>query len=105
MEEKIICAAIWYKEFPLIKDDFPQGFQRPINCDSGMVFCGLRHHNCMYQAISITGKYQIKLGEEVQGFLTNKNRFVDRKEAANIHKSNGGHMEFSSIKLFSEDLY
>jgi hypothetical protein len=106
IEEKIICAAIWYKDFPLVKDDINSiGFERPINCDRGMVFCGHRHHNCMYQMIAITGKYQHEMGEEVQGFLTNKNRFVNRKEAAIIHKANGGTIEYSSDKLFSEDLY
>ena len=105
MNERIICAAIWYKDFPLIKDDIlDQGFIRPINCDRGIVFCGHRHHNCLYQMVAITGKYQHEIGEEIQGFLTSKNRFVDRREGAKIHIENGGTVEYSS-QLFSEDLY
>lgn len=104
--EKIVCAAIWYKDFPLVKDSpIPDGFIRPFNCDKGIVFCGLRHHNCLYQMIAITGKYQHEAGEEIQGFLTTKNRFVDRKEAAIIFRNNGGWIEYDSDQLFSEDLY
>jgi hypothetical protein len=43
-------------------------------------------------------------GDHVQGFLTNKNRFVDREEGAQIHIANGHTTEFEN-KLFSEDLY
>jgi hypothetical protein len=106
MSERIVCSAIWYKDFPLVKDDpIPDGFIRPFNCDKGIVFCGLRHHNCLYQMVAITGKYQHQAGEEVQGFLTTKNRFVDRKEGAKIHIANGGTLEYSSDTLYSEDLY
>jgi hypothetical protein len=104
--EKIVCAAIWYKDFLLVRDSpIPDGFIRPVNCDRGIVFCGLRHHNCLYQMIAITGKYQYEAGEEVQGFLTTKNRFVNRTEGAIIFKNNGGTLEYDSSELFSEDLY
>ena len=104
--EQIVCAAIWYKDFPLVKDDpIPDGFIRPFNCERGIVFCGLRHHNCLYQMIAITGKTQHQAGEEIQGFLTTKNRFVDRKEGALIWIAQGGTVEYHSDQLFSEDLY
>lgn len=107
--EYIICAANWYKDFPLIKDDFPIGFNRPKNCDRGIVFCGHRHHNCLYVMVAITGKAQHEMGEEIQGFLTNKNRFVDRKEALEIARNAGQVYEEKLgnplIGLFSEDLY
>lgn len=104
--ERILCAAIWYKDFPLVKDDITAiGFIRPINCDKGIVFSGHRHHNCLYQMVAITGKYQHQIGEEVQGFLTSKNRFVDRKEAAKMFIEAGGTPEYHSDQLFSEDLY
>jgi hypothetical protein len=45
-----------------------------------------------------------EVGEYVQGFLTNKNRFVDREEAAKIHMANGNEIDFEN-RLFSEDLY
>ena len=76
MNERIICAAIWYKDFPLIKDDIlDQGFIRPINCDRGIVFCGHRHHNCLYQMVAITGKYQNEIGEE--NFSSEVRNYVD----------------------------
>jgi hypothetical protein len=108
-DEYIACAANWYKDLPLIKDDFPLGFIRPLNCDRGMVFCGLRHHICLYIMVAMTGKAQHEVGEEIQGFLTSKNRFVDRKEglqiaikAGQVDESDLGN---SLIGLFSEDLY
>ena len=103
--EKIVCAANWYKSFPLIENEAPVGFTRPINCHEGIVFCGLRHHNCLHQMISITGKTQSEMGNEVQGFLTTRNRFVDRKEGALIWLAQGGTLEYSDERLFSEDLY
>jgi hypothetical protein len=107
--ERIQCAANWYKDFPVVVDDFPQGFCRPANTDRGIVFCGLRHHNCMYVMIAITGKMQHEAGEEIQGFLTNKNRFVDRLEGLQIAITAGQVEEVKLhnplIGLFSEDLY
>lgn len=76
-EEKVICSAIWYKELP-------HPVYGPINVDKGIVFCGLRHPHCLHQMVAMTGKRQSEVGEEIQGFLTNKNRFVNRKEAAEI---------------------
>jgi hypothetical protein len=105
--EKIVCAANWYKDFPLVKDDpkMPIGFIRPSNCDRGIVFCGLRHHNCLYQMVAITGKPQHEIGEEIQGFLTTRNRFVGREEGAILWLAQGGTLEYHSDRLFSEDLY
>ena len=103
--ETILCAAIWYKELPLMNDSIPSSLLRPVNCDRGIVFCGYRHPHCLYQMVSITGKYQSQAGEEVQGFLTSKNRFVDRKEGAKIHIANGGKLNYSDVTLYSEDLY
>jgi hypothetical protein len=107
IKEYILCAAIWYKDFPLQKDDFPNGFCRPLNCDRGIVFAGHRHHNCLYQMVAVTGKAQHEMGEEVQGFLTNKNRFVTREEAVKIAVEAGQieKPEYHDDKLFSEDLY
>jgi hypothetical protein len=109
MNEIILCAAIWYKELPLVRDDFPEGFCRPLNCETGIVFCGHRHHNCLYQKVALTGLADHESGEHIQGFLTNKNRFVDRKEALKIALANNqvdpNHLGNSLIGLFSEDLY
>jgi hypothetical protein len=110
-KEYILCSAIWYKDLPLKKPDILEnrGF-RPYNIDSGVVICGWRHGNCIYQMVAITGLRSIpaEAGEEVQGFLTNKNRFVDRKEGYEIAESAGqlnDRSNGSSRILYSEDLY
>lgn len=106
LKENIICAAIWYKDIELINYDIleQKGF-RPYNCDRGIVFSGWRHYNCLYQMVAITGKSEYEVGEIIRGFLTNKNRFVDRYEGADIWKDNGGTLEYSKVMLYSEDLY
>lgn len=103
--EIILCSAIWYKELPLVKIFKHNAL--PVNCDTGLVFCGFRHPHCMYSMISVTGirSVESEVGKYVQGFLTNKNRFVDREEGAKIHVANGGKLNYSSKRLFSEDLY
>jgi hypothetical protein len=111
MEERILCAAIWYKELPVQR--VIEHNIRPVNCDKGLVFCGLRHCHCMFTMISITGRDSTVpfVGEHIQGFLTNKNRFVNRKEAyaiayvANqIIGPNKG-CPTNHVGLTSEDLY
>lgn len=104
-QEYILCSAIWYKHLPLINNEIPKDLLLPKNLDMGIVFCGLRHPHCLYQMVAITGKAQHEAGEEVQGFLTSENRFVDRKEGAQIHVNNGGKLNYSTNQLYSEDLY
>lgn len=105
--EYILCAAIWYKDLPMknakVLDN--RGF-RPYNVDKGVVISGWRHGNCIYQIVAITGLKSIpdEAGESIQGFLTNKNRFVDRTEGAEIAFSAGQTKELKKT-LFSEDLY
>lgn len=105
IKEKIICSAIWYKELPLINPKAleARGF-RPYNVDKGIVFCGWRHHNCLYQMVALTGKPSYDAGESIQGFLTNKNRFMDRNEAAEMWVKNGGKLHYGT-QLYSEDIY
>lgn len=105
IKEQIICSAIWYKELPLVSPEVlePRGF-RPCNVDKGIVFCGWRHHNCLYQMVALTGKSDHEAGESIQGFLTNKNRFLDRKEAAEMWAKNGGKLNYGA-QLYSEDIY
>jgi len=95
--EDIICAAIWYKEV-----DRP--VHRPINTPKGAVLCGFRHGHIIGQVVSLTGKRHHELGESIQGFLTNKNRFLDRKKALKLFIERGGIPEFGD-ELYSEDLY
>ena len=106
MSEYILCSAVWYKDIPLKKELPFEAMVRPINCDKGLVFCGYRHAHCIYTMVSITGLRSVEAedGDYVQGFLTSKNRFVDREEGARIHKANGHEIDFDN-RLFSEDLY
>lgn len=105
MKEYILCAAIWYLDLPLIKSKLLRiwGFS-PYNTDRGIVFCGWRHPNCLYQKCAITGLRDNESGEYIQGFLTNKNRFVSRGEAANIAWAAKQTPKLLT-RLHSEDLY
>ncbi len=106
-KEKIICAAIWYKELPT---------QRllPKNIDRGIVICGHRHGQCI-DIMKTLGELRTVtfspdgVGEHEQGFLTNTNKFVDRLEAAEIAVKSGqvyrSFLHNPRVGLFSEDLY
>lgn len=107
-KEYILCAAIWYKDLtPPNPKKVSNELYLPVNISEGIVFCGHRHVHCLYQMVAIYGLYQSQAGEEIQGFLTNQNRFVDRNEAKKIavlvHQLKKG----VSVKgqLFSEDIY
>ena len=99
--ERIICAAIWY-------NDGKKHIHQPINIETGFVICGRRHHNCIGLA-DIFG-LQIKR-KDVQGFITSKDRFVNRKEAVPIAREASQIIEpylqkdINDEILFSEDLY
>jgi hypothetical protein len=56
--------------------------------------------------VPVTGLRSVEsiCGEHVQGFLTSKNRFLDRQEAAKIAVG-AGQCKESITYLFSEDLY
>jgi hypothetical protein len=106
-EEYILCAAIWYKDLPT---------QRllPKNVDKGIVVCGYRHGHCIDIMRSLGTLRSVtfgpdSVGENEQGFLTSKNRFVERIEAAEIAVRQGQVQSDLLINpligLFSEDLY
>ena len=104
--EYILCAAIWYKEIPLKKQ---LDGVLPMNCDKGLVVCGFRHPMAMWTMSCLTGLRSVThaddgVGENEQGFLTSKNRFVDREEAAEIAFASG-QTPTNRGQLFSEDLY
>jgi hypothetical protein len=94
-----------------IKKEIEGTLLRPVNIDRGVVFCGYRHPHCMYTMVAVTGLRSVTIapdaaGESVQGFLTSYNRFVDRAEAAKIFTaSTGKQPKYSTIELYSEDLY
>ena len=98
--EKIVCAAIWYTNFPKAKA------QLPTNLNSGVVVSGLNHAQIIYIVLSLTGKKQYECKWE-QGFITTENRFVDRIEGLEIARRENQiiHKHGSSQMLFSEDLY
>jgi len=73
MSEYIICASIWHKE---LETDFIK--QKPFNIEIGVVISGWRHGNC------VVTDYKYTKDNHIFGFLTSKNRFVDRYEAMKI---------------------
>lgn len=72
--------------------------------ETGYVWRGHRHADCI-QLLTEAGRIY---KESTQGFVTSKNRFVDRYEgyklqiAAGIKSASGG---YRGERLFSEDLY
>jgi len=98
--EYILCAAIHFL------DDKVHEHQ-PKNIQTGYVLTGRRHCNC-YQSKWIFDKIMI---HNIQGFITNTNRFVDRKEAYKIafeaNQIIGPNKDYgeNEIGLTSEDLY
>ncbi len=106
-QEYILCAANWYKDLTHFRPNLHPSLIYPTNVTQGLVFCGHRHPHCMYHMIAVTNKRQCEAGEEVQGFLTSKNRFVNREEAAKIALATGQikKLNYGSKRLYSEDLY
>ncbi len=102
--ERIYCSAIWYKDMPTAK-------YRPINIDTGLVVEGHRHADVIRTMVNLLGKRTCQFGEDcagesVQGFVTNKNRFVDRSEAMQIARAANQVISDTTFQeLYSEDLY
>lgn len=102
--ERITCAAIWYKDLPSAK-------YMPINIDRGVVVEGHRHIDIIRTMVNLLGKRTCQFGENAageseQGFITNKNRFVDRIEAMIIARAANQIISDTSLsELYSEDLY
>ncbi len=109
IKEYILCSAVWFKEFDNDYNEIVKEQSRPNNIKHGVVICGQRHLQCLRTFGFIIGKRTVlpEVGESIQGFLTNLNRFVDReegwiiaKEASQIIRVSGG-----EGTLYSEDLY
>ena len=104
MKEFIICSAIHY-------DDGKQYTHQPKNITSGFVVCGRRHHNCITtMGITMANRHdELEAMNDVQGFMTNTDRFVDRREGYFIAKDAGQLLhnmhDESNLQLVSEDLY
>lgn len=108
-QERIYSAAIWYKDLPTAK-------WLPANIDTGVVVVGHRHADVITTVMNLLGKRTCTngddcTGESVQGFYTNKDRFVDRIEAMKIAVAakQVPNVTVSRVlttpQLFSEDLY
>lgn len=88
-KEIVICAAV------------------KSNC--GKIFRGHRHGDC-FRTIKDANQ-EPSHGADAQGFITSRNRFVDRKEGMELQKASGipSAAEFDGgyrgTTLFSEDLY
>lgn len=105
--ERILCAAIYY-------DDGKEYAHMPRNIKTGIVACGRRHHNCYVILDKIFPGHEY-LVEDVQGFLTSEDRFVDREEAFTIAEAAGqilpeelqrmNQKTLDNRELFSEHLY
>ena len=100
IKEYILCAAIWF-------DDGKEYSMQPYNIKSGLVLCGWRHGWIFPQIVGLVGeRKELGITEREQGFLTSRNRFVDREEALQIAiQQNQVKAENCSRILFSEDLY
>jgi len=89
--EYILCAAVHI-------NDGNEHEHQPVNIKTGFVVTGRRHHNCyatfasIAKAINLEGLIKNlieKTDRDGQGFITNLNRYVDRKEGWKIAKESG----------------
>ena len=100
--EYILCSAIWFD------DGITTYIHQPKNIKSGFVVCGRRHHNCFTIKAMLQGVGRTNYINEVQGFLTNKDRFVDRQEAMIIAVLANQIIERTGSRpdtLYSEDVW
>jgi len=99
-KEIITCSAIWFKDE--LKHD-----HQPFNIEEGFVVCGHRHHNCFMTAHILQPTHDYVRMRDVQGFMTNTNRFVDRKEGWVIaYKAGQLGKDAAPVGiLYSEDIY
>lgn len=94
--EHIICAAVWV-------EDGKMHVHQPRNVPRGLVFAGWRHPACIELA---TAAGFGRISQTHQGFLTSLNRYVTRREAAQIAYMAGQIENWNDKKeLYSEDLY
>lgn len=81
-KEYILCAAIHY-------DDGNVHVHQPKNIKIGFVVAGRRHHNCFATVALLRDGKPYRGVPKIQGFITNTDRFVDRKEAFIIARDAG----------------
>lgn len=95
----MVCSAIWF-------DDGVPRAHLPVNVPSGIVACGLRHNNCFTVLMEIFPDRRY-LSKSKQGFLTSRNRFVDRREGWEVALAAGqvDPEPWEGSQLFSENLW
>jgi len=96
--EYVMCAANWI-------NDLKEYMFQPFNIPTGLVYCGYRHP-CIFQHYKERFPQEIFGKSETQGFLTTKNRFLNRAEALELVKENGQLKgDLIGGMLTSEDLW
>ena len=96
--EYVMCSANYY-------DDGKDHHFQPYNIDKGFVVCGWRHA-CCGMSYMAANKDADRWDDCVQGFLTTKNRFLNRDEALELVKNNGQLTKpLLGSELTSEDLW
>lgn len=109
MIERIVCSAIYL-------DDGIVYSEQPLNIKTGLVICGRRHNNCYATLKYLHPQWEGaigKIGRDHQGFVTNYNRYVGRREgfeiafkAKQITSPNREYPKDEEMRvLTSEDLY
>ena len=99
--EYILCAAIHY-------DDGLTYVHQPVNIKTGFVVAGRRHHNCFATIKIVSGDNgDLKSKNASQGFITNQDRYLDRKEAFIVAEAAGQLLlkNKEPKTLISEDLW
>jgi len=74
--EYVMCAANYY-------NDGIEHIHQPYNIDKGFIICGWRHANCGFSYMA-ANKDATRWDDCIQGFLTTKNRFLNRAEALEL---------------------
>lgn len=82
-----------------------------VQMDNGVILRGHRHDDCFQTALKYG--YKERITQAKQGFITSRNRFVNREEGMLLQRAAGlksahhpsGERELHGDMLFSEDLY
>lgn len=96
-QEYILCAAIHF-------DDGAVYEHQPVNILSGVVIMGGRHSNAFATLAALGISREDYEFPPHQGFITSKNRFLNRAESAKIAFA-AGQTDENMKYLVSEDLY
>ncbi len=82
-EEYIICSAVHYDDGIIYQE-------QPTNIKTGIVVAGRRHNNCFYllKQMSLYDETKVTKDNTTAGFLTNFDRFLNRKDAFVLAEKN-----------------